>query len=106
MITVSIFRDSGQHIVEFHVKGHSGSAKRGKDIICAGVSALTQSALLGLMRYLRRDLSWQADEGLLSMELRDQPDSQTSAVLETMLLGLMEIAKIEPDYLRIVEYRR
>lgn len=106
MITVSIFRDNGQHIIKIHVKGHSGSAKRGKDIICAGVSALTQSALLGLAQYLRRDLSWQADEGLLSMELRDQPDSQTDAVLETMLLGLREIAKIEPEYLRIVEYRR
>ena len=106
MITVNIFRDSRQQIFKFHVNGHSGSAKRGKDIICAGVSALTQSALLGVAHYLRRDISWQADEGLLSMELRDQPDSQTSAIFETMLLGLREIAKIEPEYLHIIENRR
>ena len=106
MITVEITRDSGQRIVQFQVKGHSGSAPRGKDIICAGVSALTQSALLGLSQYLNRTIRWQAADGLLSMELCNLPDDQTSAVLETMLLGLQEIAKLEPDYVRIVEYRR
>lgn len=106
MITVKITRDSEQRIVQFQVKGHSGSAPHGKDIICAGVSALTQSALLGLSQYLKRTIRWQAADGLLSMELCNLPDDQTSAVLETMLLGLQEIAKLEPDYVRIVEYRR
>lgn len=106
MITIEIVRDSEQNIVEFHAKGHSGSAKRGRDIICAGVSALTQSALLGISQHLQRNIRWQAEDGLLSMKLCDRPDSQTGAVLETMLLGLKEIAKIQPEYVRIVENRR
>lgn len=106
MIRVEIVRDSGQHIVEFRVSGHSGSAPRGKDIICAGVSALTQTALLGLHHYLQRSVRWQAAAGLLSMELCGQPDTQTNAVLETMLLGLKEIANSEPDYVKILEHRR
>lgn len=106
MITVEITRDSAQHIVQFQVSGHSGSAPHGKDIICAGVSALTQSALLGLTQYLKRTIHWQAADGLLSMELCNLPDAQTNAILETMLLGLQEIVKLEPDVVRIVEYRR
>lgn len=106
MITIEITRDSGQRIVQFQVKGHSGSAPRGKDIICAGVSALTQSALLGISRYLKRTIRWQAADGLLFMELCDLPDDLTDAVLATMLLGLEEIVNLEPEYVRIVEYRR
>lgn len=106
MITVDIIRDKDQKIVGFEVNGHSGSAPHGEDIICAGVSALTQSALLGIASHLRRHTRWQAGDGLLSMHLSGKPDELTSAVLETMLLGLKEIAKSEPDHVRIVEYRR
>lgn len=106
MIRVVIVRDKTQNIVQFQVKGHSGSAPRGKDIICAGVSALTQSALLGLSQHLDRSITYQAAAGLLSVELCDSPDDLTSAVLETMLLGLREIAKLEPDFVSIVENRR
>lgn len=106
MITVEITRDSGKHVVHFQVSGHAGAAPHGKDIICAAVSALTQSALLGLTQHLNRTIRWQAADGLLSMELCNLPDAQTSAILETMLLGLREIVKLEPDYVRIVEYRR
>lgn len=106
MIRIEIFRTNTGEINKFHVSGHSGTAKRGKDIICAGVSALTQSALLGISTYLGRDIYWQAEDGLLYLELRDQPDSQTNAVFETMLLGLTEIAKIQPSYVQILENRR
>jgi uncharacterized protein YsxB (DUF464 family) len=64
MITIEIVRNSEQSIVKFQATGHSGSAKHGKDIICAGVSALTQSALLGISQYLQKNIRWQADDGL------------------------------------------
>jgi uncharacterized protein YsxB (DUF464 family) len=106
MITVKITRDKEQRMIAFHVNGHADSAPHGQDLVCGAVSALTQSAVLGLQQHLQRTIRCKAKHGLLSLELCDLPDEQTDAVLETMLLGLKEIVKLEPDYVRIVENRR
>ena len=51
MITVSIeYRD--EQIVAFTITGHAGYAAPGQDIYCAGVSAIAQTAVLGLARAL------------------------------------------------------
>jgi uncharacterized protein len=34
--------------LKIDVRGHAGYAEHGKDIVCAGVSAITQAAILGL----------------------------------------------------------
>ena len=98
MIKVKIFRDkTAGKIVSFDVSGHSGTAPHGFDIICAGVSSLTQSALLGLGDYLNRDVDFDAASGKLSVKLKGAPDDLTEAILRTMLLGLKEIAKVNPE---------
>ena len=106
MITVKITRDKERRVVAFHVSGHADSAPHGQDLVCGAVSVLAQSAVLGLQQHLQRTVRCKAKDGLLSLELCDLPDDQTDAVLETMLLGLKEIVKLEPDYVRIVENRR
>ncbi|MDO4192731.1 MAG: ribosomal-processing cysteine protease Prp [Erysipelotrichaceae bacterium] len=40
MIQISVYTHEGM-IREIRVTGHSGSAEKGKDLICAGVSAIT-----------------------------------------------------------------
>lgn len=106
MITVEIERESSGSVRGFVVDGHSGTAPRGEDIVCAGVSALTQTAVLGLNRQLKRELQLVIKPGLMRMSLQDAPDAMTDAVLETMLLGLYEIAKMSSDSVRILEHRR
>lgn len=106
MITVEIEREPSGSVSGFAVDGHSGTAPRGEDIVCAGVSALTQTALLGLDRHLKRELQLVIKPGLMRVKLKAAPDVMTDAVLETMLLGLYEIAKISSDGVRILEHRR
>ncbi len=106
MIQIKIMRNSSQAIVGFSVNGHAGAAPRGYDIVCAGVSALTQAAVLGLEKHLGRAFHLQIADGKLEMELKDSPDAMTNAVLETMLIGLTEIAKINPRSVRISEHGR
>ena len=103
MIEVSIFLSQGEKISGFQVTGHSGTAARGKDIVCAGVSSLAQTALLGVGKYLHREVDYKVASGKLSMRLKGAPDDLTEAVLQTMLLGLHEIAKISPEEVRINE---
>jgi len=103
MIEVSVFPHPSGKILGFCVTGHSGTAKRGKDIVCAGVSALAQTALLGIGEHLHREVDYSVASGKLQMRLTSDPDELTEAILRTMLLGLGEIARLSPKAIRIVE---
>lgn len=94
-------------IVELEVKGHTDYAKHGQDIVCAAISALTQTALLGLIKHLKLQVDYQvADEEYLKFNLQGQENEQTDAILETMLYGLQEIACAYPKHVRIEDSRR
>lgn len=54
MIHIRIFEDEAGEIKGFLVEGHAGYAPRGQDIVCAGISALVQAAVLGLREFLTR----------------------------------------------------
>ena len=82
MISVKIFVNEDGMIDGYAVSGHSGTAARGQDIVCAGVSALTQSALLS-----------------------EPPDERSEAILRTMWMGLAEIEKISPKGIQIQEVK-
>ena len=102
MIEVEIYEEKDGRISAFSVHGHSGTAPKGRDIVCAGVSALTQTALLGLGRHLHRELDYHIDpSGDLHMKLREAPDDFTEAILRTMRLGLVEIARANPNAVQV-----
>lgn len=106
MIEIKIFRASDGMVEGFHVTGHANTAPHGRDIVCAAVSALTQTALLGIGKYLGREVDFAVRSGSLEMKLIAAPDELTSAVFETMILGLHEIEKINPKNVRITECGR
>lgn len=106
MIQIKILRSYSNSVTGFCINGHADMAPYGQDIVCAAVSALAQTALLGLTMYLNRDVSYDMEEGRLSVQLHAKPDAQTDAVLETMILGLLEIEKLHSDYITISQNRR
>ncbi len=104
MIIVSVQRDRDGCIKGFSVSGHANYEERGRDIVCAGVSAIVQTAILGLQEFLGIDLAGSQREGLvvcslppLAPVLRGQAD----AILETMLLGLTAIASSYAGYVQV-----
>ena len=101
MIEIRIFSQADGKISGFSVTGHSGTAERGQDIVCAGVSSLTQTALLGIMEYLHREVDYDIASGKLTVRLKSAPDDLTEAIMQSMLLGLMEIQKLSPEAVRI-----
>ncbi len=86
------------------VSGHGGE-KKGKDIVCAAVSAVTQTALLGLLRYGEEYVTYSKQDGALSIEISgaidDLKQNSFSAILTTMVLGLRAIEKEHPDRVRL-----
>lgn len=107
MIVVEIYRTRNGEINGFLVKGHAGMAEKGQDIVCAAVSVLTQTAVLGLSQYLGLQPKVNRKEGYLACMLSQRVEMETvQAILETMAIGLKEIAGQFPDFVQMEEHRR
>lgn len=106
MIRIEIIRNKEGRIARFTVEGHANAGPHGEDIVCAAVSALTQTALLGLEGYLCHKVRYEVVSGRILAQLEETPDALTDVVLETMLLGLREIEKLSPERIRLLEARR
>ncbi|MBR2967725.1 MAG: ribosomal-processing cysteine protease Prp, partial [Clostridia bacterium] len=70
MTVVEVVRKSN-HIVSLSADGHTGYGVEGEDIVCAALSSIIQTALLGLMqvaginvKFTRKD-----SDGFLKFEL-------------------------------------
>jgi uncharacterized protein YsxB (DUF464 family) len=90
----------------FKVKGHAGYEQAGRDIVCAGVSALAQTALLGLEEFLPNHFQWKIyQNGYIECHLEDglsgQPFHDAQVILVTMLRGLESIKQQYEDYIAI-----
>ena len=48
MIRAHFTLDSNRRITDFTITGHAEAGPYGQDIVCAGVSAIMQTTLLGL----------------------------------------------------------
>ena len=106
MTDVKITRKDN-HIVEVVASGHTGYGESGEDIVCAGVSTLIQSALLGLLQVAGINVKFTVDEanGALRFTL---PNGLTSderhdadVILNTMLVGLNDFYTEYSDYINL-----
>lgn len=101
MIQVTVTRNKNGLISSFKIEGHSGYAERGQDIVCAAVSALSQTTVIGLEEVLGLSPVVIRHEGMLEVAVCE-PHS-AAALLDTMLLGLMDVARSYPDYISILD---
>lgn len=108
MVKVSIYRDKNGDITSYEVAGHAEAAEEdGYDLVCNSVSVLTQAPLIGLERYLKLKPQYTVDEecGIFTLKL-DRADSNTQAILETMVLALQSVERQFPQYVKVKDTRR
>lgn len=107
MIKIVIYKAQDGEITGFKVTGHSGYDARGKDIVCSAVSALAQTALLGLLKVAEVDVDYKIDEGYLKCSLNntetDKKRVMCDAIFGTMYEGLKSIKESYIKYIDIVE---
>jgi len=105
--TVTFFRRSDGALVGYRAKGHTGFAEAGEDIVCAAVSALTQSTLNGLQSVLKVPVRSMIDDRTALLEAEFTPEisekqlEQAQLLLETLLQGLQAIERSYPRNVRI-----
>ena len=102
MLSVTFYRDSRDRLSRIFAEGHAGWAESGEDIVCAGASAVLQSAWLGLTEHAGVVVAAERDAGRLDLRwpeaVRDRDDVR--AIVETARLAIEHLAHQFPDHVR------
>lgn len=106
MTKVTIWHSSQGEIVGYTSQGHSGYGEKGSDILCASISALLQTTILGLQNLLQLDLQLfiEPDKPVMQCIISDfkNKKAESQLILKTMILGLDEISKQYPQFIKIL----
>jgi uncharacterized protein YsxB (DUF464 family) len=107
LVEIHVRKDSRDRLSSFFASGHAGWDEDGQDVVCAAVSAILQSALLGLGEVAKVDVSSEREKGRLQMRwppsARD--DAATRAIVETAALSVEYIARQYPAHVAVIHER-
>ena len=95
MIEVSIRRDG------ISVSGHSGYAAQGSDIVCAGVTALTQTLIKSVVCLTADRIEYKISPGRADIKYGNLSEKSRTLV-DSFFIGISMIADEFPDYVRII----
>ena len=104
MVKVIIkFKNNNIHSFEF--RGHANSAEYGQDIVCASVSGISQTILLGLIDILDDNIKYKIESGYLYFIIPNNIDidilGKVNVLTNTLMLGLENIKKNYSEYIYI-----
>ena len=105
MTQIKIFRQN-KSIVGFECSGHTGYDVEGSDIVCAAISTLSLTCILGLEKVQKQNIEVRRDDkkGYLKVVLKTndlKKIEQSQVLFETMLLGLKEIQSAYKKYIKL-----
>jgi hypothetical protein len=108
-IRLIVWADDQGRIREFELIGHAGFAEEGRDIVCAGVSALSIAAVNGLEHFLELAPQVRESSGHLVcrlLEVTEQELEKAQWILQTMLLGIEQIQTTYSQNYIFIDRRR
>jgi uncharacterized protein len=101
---------SGKYII-LKATGHAGFGKKDTDIVCAGVSAIIQTAIVAITKVAKINQKIKQKDGFLESSIKIsklEPGvlNNLFIIINSMLAGLEEIIKIHPETLKIYFEKR
>ncbi len=103
MTTVKFGIKLGQ-IVSLSLKDHAGYGESGEDIVCAALSVLSQSMVLGIEEVLKIDLKYEIKDGFLSLNIEENTPKEIElcqVLLQTMLKSVESMIVSYSDYINL-----
>ena len=100
MIDARFFTTGGE-LCGFEIKGHSGYAPQGEDIVCAAVSSAAYMAANTITEVSGAEADIISEDGYFKLLLKVD-DSVSEAVLSGMKLHLMDVSKQYPQFISII----
>lgn len=109
MINVTIYKDKRGKSQGYHVSGHAGYDEYGKDIVCAAVSVLAQTALISLFEVCKVDKEYIEyfidDKGVLKVKVLKDLSSpvadKVDVVFKTFEVGIKAIIESYPEHVSL-----
>ena len=99
-----LFRDAEGRYTGFEVKGHSGYAEAGSDIVCAAVSALVINFVNSLDELT--DDHYQIDvnqeDAEIDVVFTEELSEEGSLLLRSLILGLTSVEEEHGQYLDVI----
>lgn len=94
MIAVSVRKDG------IEITGHANYAEVGKDIVCAGVTALTQTLIRSMEDLTRDEIEYEISPGKADIHYGNMSE-EGKLLVDSFFIGVCQIADEFPDHVRI-----
>lgn len=94
MIAVSVRKD------RIKIHGHAGYAEAGKDIVCAGVTALTQTLIRSIQGLTKDEIEYEVSPGRADIHYGNLSE-EGKLLVDSFFIGVCLIADEFPEYVRI-----
>jgi len=95
------------HIIIVEASGHTGYGVSGEDIVCASISSILQTAVLGVLKVAGVNARFQKNDetGYLKLELpknlSEKEVIEVDAILNTMLAGVIDLAESYSNFIEL-----
>ena len=95
---INVYYVDGSYSEGFIVTGHAEYGSHGMDIVCAAVSAITQTAVLGLQEF--SNVKKNVKPGYMMVEITTKNDA-SRIIVDTMVGGLLQIERQYPNHIQV-----
>lgn len=82
------------------ISGHAGYAEPGKDIVCAGVTALTQTLIQSIENLTDDEIEYRISPGKVEVEYRNLSE-KSKTLVDSFFIGICLIAEEFPEYVKV-----
>jgi len=106
MTNITVKKQNG-FIYDMTLDGHTGYGVEGEDIVCAGVSCIAQTAVLGVFSVAQVNAVFERDEdkGFLHLnipfDISEKQKELANAILQTAVLGFADMVEGFSDFIQM-----
>ncbi len=106
MVKVKFSTKDGK-FVGVECEGHTGYAEHGEDIVCAALSSVIQTAVLGIIRIVGVNIGFETDEekgylkAVLPKEISESDWHDADIILRTAYLGASDLYETFSDFISL-----
>ena len=103
MFQFTVYQNNQKEYLGFKSEGHSGFAKAGEDIVCASVSALVINTVnsIGQFTEVVFTLDTMEEPPVIALTFQDIPGKEAKLLMDSLVLGIGEIAKQHKRYVKL-----
>ena len=102
MIKINIEKNNTK-IISLEISGHSNYDEKGKDIVCAGVSAVVVGGINCLVNESKHDIKYECKEGYSYIFVKKIDNENIQRILDVITTQLYTIEESYPKFVKIIE---